>query len=354
MAKELLKGNVAAAEAAVRAGCDFFAGYPITPSTEVLEYLSSRMPELGRTFIQGENEMASMNMVMGAAICGGRCLTASSGPGISLKAEAFSYAAINEVPFVVINVQRWGCGLGSLESGQSDYYRDVKGGGHGDYHHIVYAPSDIQECVEMVYNSFDKAEKYRVGVTILSEALLGQMMENVELPPFKTRETPLGWGIDGTGKVGLKKDTTGKRNGDNPERRLRHYAIIEETEQQWDSYMTEDAEHVLVAFGLPARVCHDAVDALRARGKKVGMIKLKTLWPYPYKAFEQLPSTVKALTAVETNVLGMMVDDLALAAKKAKLNVPVYCYAYGPGVPRVKDVLAEFEAIENGTVKERF
>ncbi len=354
MAKELLKGNVAAAEAAVRAGCDFFAGYPITPSTEILEHLSSRMPELGRVFIQGENEIASINMVMGAAACGGRCLTASSGPGISLKASGFSYAATNDIPFVVINVQRWGCGLGSLESGQSDYFRDVKGGGHGDYYHIVYAPSDVQEFVDMTYKSFDIAEKYRCGVTILSEALLGQLMESVELPPFKTRETPLDWGIDGTGEVGLKVAHHPKRSGDYTVRREKAYAEIQALHQEWKSFMTEDAEHILVAFGLPSRVCHDAIVKLRNEGKKVGLISPKTLWPFPFKAFEQLHPGIKSFLTVETNTFGMMVEDVALATRKAKQFAPVYCYPHGPGVPRVKDVIDQFHAIENGTAKERF
>lgn len=354
MSKELIKGNVAAAEAAVRAGMNFFAGYPITPSTEILEYLSHRLPELGRVFVQGENEIASINMVMGAAACGGRCLTASSGPGISLKASAFSYAATNDIPFVVINVQRWGCGLGSLESGQSDYFRDVKGGGHGDYHHVVYAPSDVQELVDMTYNAFDVAEKYRCGVTILSEALLGQLMECVDMPPFKGREKPLDWGIDGTGEVGLKVAKHPKRSGDYTVRREKIYAEIEETMQQWDSLMTEDAEFVLVAFGLPSRVCRDAVIKLRAAGQKVGLITPKTLWPFPFKAFEQLPANVKGFLTVETNTFGMMVEDVGLATRRAKQFAPVYSYAFGPGVPRVRNILDEYEAIQSGLRRERF
>ncbi|MBQ6662971.1 MAG: 3-methyl-2-oxobutanoate dehydrogenase subunit beta [Firmicutes bacterium] len=354
MAKELLKGNVAAAEAACRAGMNFFAGYPITPSTEILEYLSHRLPELGRTFIQGENEIASINMVMGAAACGGRCLTASSGPGISLKASGYSYAAENCLPFVVINVQRWGCGLGSLLSGQSDYFRDVKGGGHGDFHHIVYAPTDIQELVDMTYNAFDIAEKYRCGVTILSEALLGQMMESVELPPFKEREVPLDWGIDGTGKVGLKLTPPPKRSGDYFARREPAYIEIEETLQQWDAVETADAEHVIVAFGLPSRVCRDAVKTLRAEGIKAGLIVPKTLYPYPFDAFKALPEGVKSFLSVETNHIGMMVEDVALASRKAKQFAPVYCMNYGPGIPRTTEVCAYVKNIIAGTVKERF
>ena len=189
---------MALAEAALRGGCDFFAGYPITPSTEALEYLSSRMGEigLGTRFVQAENEIAAINMVMGASAACARALTASSGPGISLKQEGISYAALLPALFV-FNLQRWGTGLSSLDSGQGDYFRETKGGGHGDYHNIVYAPSSIQELVDDLYEAYDVAEKYRNGITILSEAVLGQMMEGVEMPPFKKRENELDWGVDG-------------------------------------------------------------------------------------------------------------------------------------------------------------
>lgn len=357
MSKEILKGNVAVAEAALRGGCDFFAGYPITPSTETLEYLSGRMPELGMKtrFVQAENEIAAINMIMGAASAGARALTASSGPGISLKAEGMSYAARYSIPYVVLNVQRWGTGLGSLESGQADYNRDCKGGGHGDYHNIVYSPHNIQEMVDDVYEAWEVAEKYRIGVTIFSEAVLGQMMESVEMPPFKKREGELDWGLDGTGTKGMKYPAGA--GIEYLSHALKKYETVTEEMQRWECYDTDDAEYVLVAFGLPARVCMDVVKKLREEGEKVGLLRPKIIWPFPWKGFEQLHDVnpnVKAFIAVETNDLGQMVDDAALAAKKAGYNVPTYCYAHSCGVPGIKQVIEKFRAIKNGEEKERY
>lgn len=320
MAKELLKGNVAVAEAALRGGCDFFAGYPITPSTETLEYFSFRFPELGMKsrFVQAENEISAINMVMGAASAGARAMTASSGPGISLKAEGMSYAAHYDIPFVVLNVQRWGTGLGSLKSGQADYYRDCKGGGHGDYHNVVFAPNCIQEMVDNAYEAWEAAEKYRVGVTLFSEAVLGQMMENVELPPFKKREGELDWGIDGTGTKGMKY--IGGDGIEVVDHEVKKYGQIMEEMQRWESYKTEDADYVFVAFGLPSRVCIDAVNKLREKGEKVGLLRPKILWPFPWKGFEELKAVnpgVKGFISVEMNDLGQMVDDVALGSQKS-------------------------------------
>lgn len=357
MAKEILKGNIAVAEAALRGGCDFFAGYPITPSTETLEYLSARMPELDmeKRFVQAENEIAAMNMVMGASSAGARAMTASSGPGVSLKAEGMSYAARYSIPYVVLNVQRWGTGLGSLESGQADYNRDCKGGGHGDYHNVVFAPFNIQEMVDDAYEAWDIAEKYRIGVTILSEAVLGQMMEGVEMPPFKKREGELDWGIDGTGTRGMRYPA--KPGKEYVQHALAKYGAVTEEMQRWECYDTDDAEAILVAFGLPARVCMDAVKKLRAMGEKVGLIRPKIVWPFPWKAFEEVYSAnpgVKAFISVETNDLGQMVDDVALAAKRAGYNVPTYCYAHSYGVPGVRKVVDKYMAIKNGQEKERY
>ena len=357
MAKELLKGNVAVAEAALRGGCDFFAGYPITPSTETLEYFSFRFPELGMKsrFVQAENEISAINMVMGAASAGARAMTASSGPGISLKAEGMSYAAHYDIPFVVLNVQRWGTGLGSLKSGQADYYRDCKGGGHGDYHNVVFAPNCIQEMVDNAYEAWEVAEKYRVGVTLFSEAVLGQMMENVELPPFKKREGELDWGIDGTGTKGMKY--IGGDGIEVVDHEVKKYGQIMEEMQRWESYKTEDADYVFVAFGLPSRVCIDAVNKLREKGEKVGLLRPKILWPFPWKGFEELKAVnpgVKGFISVEMNDLGQMEDDVALAAKKAGYFVPTWCYACGGGVPSVKSVLSVFDDVKSGALKERY
>lgn len=357
MAKKIMmKGNVAAAEAAIRGGAEFFAGYPITPSTETLETLSFRMPEEGRVFIQAENEIASINMVLGAAACGARAFTTSSGPGMALKQEGFSYAARMELPYVVMNVQRWGVGLGMLDSGQVDYLRDTRAGGNGDYRHIVYAPDSVQELVDDLYEAFDVSQKYRMGVLILSEGYLGQMMEAVELPPFKEICRP-DWGLDGTGEVGLKQlcPTYNMALAHEllPVRQERINRVCREM-QRWESVETEDADYVLVAFGLPARVCVDAVRRLREEGCKVGLIRPKLVFPFPYDAFHRVNPNVRGFISVETNDLGQMVQDVALAAKRElpQRNVPVYCYTHSAGVPRVQDVVRYYRSVLDGAVKE--
>ena len=203
----------------------------------------------------------------------------------------------------------------------------------------------------MAYDAFDVAERFRIGITILSEALLGQMVENVVMPEFKTRKEPLGWGIDGTGDVGLRFCGAGN---DQNRKRVAIYNQIEEELQDWESLYTEDAECVLVAFGLPARSCAEAVRALRAEGHKVGLIRPKTLWPFPHKAFEQVAPVAKSFLVVETNTMGQMVEDVALAVKKAKSLAPVYGYAYGSTLPRVKEVVEKYHAVASGSEKERF
>lgn len=349
MAKKLIKGNEAVAEAALRGGCDFFAGYPITPSTETLEYLSWRMNELGRVFIQAENEVASINMVQGASVAGARALTATSGPGGSLMCEGFSYAARAAIPYVLLNVQRWGTGLGTLDSGQTDYFKEVKGGGHGDYKSIVYTPASIQELCDVMYNAWDVAEKYRVGVVILSEAYLGQMMESVDMPPFKERPDR-GWAIDGTGRTGMGEFAAKCKD---MKFKGQVYDQIKEELQDWEEYAIDDADYVVVAFGLPGRISMDAAKRLREEGLKVGVIRPKLVWPFPEKAFEKL-GDVKGLISVETSDFGQMVEDVALSAKKAKKNVPVYCYAHGKGVPGVGIVADYIKSVIAGNEKEVF
>lgn len=359
MARVMMKGNVAAAEAAIRAGVDIFAGYPITPSTETLETLSYRMPEEGRVFIQAENEIASINMVLGAAACGARALTASSGPGMALKQEGFSYAARVDLPYVCMNVQRWGPGLGMLDSGQSDYLRDTRAGGNGDYRHIVYAPDSVQELVDDMYEAFDVAQKYRMGVIILSEGYLGQMMEPVELPPYKHPEKPKEWGLDGTGNVGLKLlcdwFSVPRAHEILPERQRRLQRLSDEM-QRYELFCVEDADYVLVAFGLPARVCMDAVAQMREAGEKVGLIRPKVVYPYPIDAFRQVNPAVKGFVSVETNDYGQMIQDVALSVKKVfpERNVPTYCYAYGAGAPKVQDVINYFHSVRDGQQKEAY
>ena len=245
--------------------------------------------------------------------------------------------------------------MGGIQPAQSDYFQATKGGGHGDYHNVVFAPNNIQEMVDDIYEAWEIAERYRVGVTIFSEAVLGQMMESVEMPPFKKREIEMDWGIDGTGIKGMKYP-----GGDGQEYidfELSKYERIIPEMQRWEQYRTEDAEYVFTAFGLPSRVCVDVVDKLRESGEKVGLFRPKILWPFPHKGFEELHNmnpNVRGFISVEMNDMGQMVDDVALAAKRAGYNVPTYCYPCGGGVPRVKMVLAKYHEIKNGELKEMY
>lgn len=348
--KKMWKGNHAIAEAAMRAGCEFYAGYPITPQTEVGEYLSSRMPELGRRFLQAENEMSAVYMIFGAYACGMRSMTSSSGPGFSLKQEGIAYLCANNFPAVLVNVQRWGPGLGTLDSSQTDYLRDTRGGGNGDYRVIVYAPNSIQETVDLMYNAFDVAEKYRNPVEILSEAALGQMMEPVEFPPFKERKEDLGWTFDGTDRPHGRIDNPGKPGA------LRDKVnAIMANEQRWENYMVEDADYVFVAFGLPSRTSRNAVDLLREQGIKAGLIRPITVWPFPFDAFKEIPGTVKGIISVESTDAGQLVEDVALATKRmCQGNVPVYGLFSGQKIPKTKEIVAYVNGILSGENKEVF
>ena len=281
MAKVLLKGNEALAEAALAAGCRFYSGYPITPQTEILEYLSWRMEDVGGTFIQAESELAGINMVLGAAAAGARALTTSSGPGFSLKQEGISYLVAADLPAVIVDVMRIGTGLGDIAQGQGDYWQLTRGGGHGDYHTLVLAPASVQENADMMAEAFDLAEKYRHPVLIASDAAIGQMIEAVEIPKF------------------IEHD-------------INKYAEMEQREQRYECIQVEDAEVVLVAYGISSRVCREAVEIAREEGFKLGLIRPITLWPFPVKAFEQAKEA-KAFLTVEMNILGQMVDDVKLA-----------------------------------------
>lgn len=315
--KVLMKGNEALAEAALRAGSRFYSGYPITPQTEILEYLSTRMAEVGGFFVQAESELCGINMVFGAAAAGARAFTTSSGPGYSLKQEGISYLAANDLPAVIIDVMRIGSGLGDIFMGQGDYWQITRGGGHGDYRTIVLAPNSVQENVETVQEAFDLAEKYLTPVIIASDAGIGQMMEPVELPDFKDHDiNKFDWAVRG-----CKEDEPmracqnvyyAKHMTDYPEYLTKKYADIEENEQRWESYMVDDAEVVLVAYGSSSRVAKDTVDTARAQGFKLGLIRPITLWPFPKKAFAEAKAA-KAFCTVEVNILGQMVDDVKLA-----------------------------------------
>ncbi len=351
---DMVKGNIAMGEAAIRAGMHIYCGYPITPSSEVMEYLSWRAQEAGRQFIQAANEGEAMYMVYGAASVGSRVLTASSGLGISLKQEGVTYMAAADYPAVMINVCRYGDGLGSLESGQTDYKRETRGGGNGDYRNIVLSPSTVQEAVDLVYLAFDLSEKYRNIVVILTEGALGQMMEDCEYPPVK--EVPFyDWAFDGKYTHGpypsqMAVDLHAKGMKNNEKR-----ALITENEQRWEAVGVEDAEYVLFAYGIPGRVVLGIVDELRKKGEKVGIIRPISLWPFPQKAFDSINKNVKGFISIETADSGQMLEDVALYAKKKGFgNVPCYFISSPPGVPKSKYVLENFEAIKAGKVKEVF
>ncbi len=348
--KEMWKGNHAIAEGALRGGLQFYSGYPITPQTEVMEFLSFRMPELGRHFVQAENEIAAINMVFGASATGLRSMTGSSGPGISLKQEGISYLSYNDLPAVIVNVQRWGAALGTLDSSQTDYLRDTRGGGHGDYRIIVWAPNSIQETVDLLYEAFEKAEEYRNPVEIYSEAALGQMMEPCEMPEFKERGYDLEWSWDGT-----DRDHERVAMDKKPAHHTSKFKKIIENEQRWESINTEDAEYVFVALGLPSRVARDAVKRLRSDGEKVGLIRPIAIWPYPRKAFEELSEGIRGFLSIETTDMGQHVEDVALAVKKGfKTNIPVYVHATNQKMPKVKEVIEVYRQLKAGNLKEAF
>lgn len=342
MAKVLMKGNEAFAEAAIRAGCRFFSGYPITPQTEILEYMSWRMAEVGGQFIQTESEVAGINMLFGAASCGARALTTSAGPGFSLKQEGISYLCGNDIPAVIADVMRIGSGLGDIFQGQGDYWQLTRGGGHGDYRTIVLAPASVQENADLAYLAFDLAEKYRHPVIIGSDAAIGQMAEPVELHEMREHNIDeFDWAVHGRRKGEKQRVITNvyyQMGADNYMTYLREkYAQIEANEQRWESVCTEDAEIVLVAYGISSRVSKEAVKVARRRGMKLGLIRPITLWPFPKKAFDALGEQVKGFLCVEMSILGQMRDDVVLACGNRR---PVEDYGEFANVPSV-DVILE-------------
>ena len=323
--KVLMKGNEALAEAALRAGCRFYAGYPITPQTEVLEYLSWRMEEVGGEFIQAESEISAINMVLGASAAGARTFTTSSGPGFSLKQEGISYLVAADLPAVIVDVMRIGSGLGDISQGQGDYWQLTRGGGHGDYRTLVLAPNSVQENADLVYLAFDLAEKYRHPVLIASDAAIGQIIEAVELPEFHEHDIDkFDWSVKGC-KEGEPYKRIQNIYYTMPEYEsflAAKYAKMEAEEQRWESIAVEDAVLVFVAYGISARVCEEAVCVARGRGLKLGLIRPITLYPFPVKAFKEAKSAKIFLTN-EMNILGQMTDDVRLAIN---CSVPVYNY----------------------------
>ncbi len=352
MARKLLKGTEAIAEAAVRAGCRFFAGYPITPQSEILEYLSWRMDEVDGSFIQSESELSGISMVYGAAACGFRAMTSSSGPGFSLLQEGISYIASADLPCVIVNVMRYGSGLGDIFIGQSDYWQTVKNGGHGDYRTMVYAPNSVQETVDLMGLAFDKAEQYKTPVVLLTDASLGQMMEPVELPELKQHNpNAMPWALKGKGDGENKRHTSVMYYmNDYDSYIVNKYKQIEQNEQRFETYKTEDAELILVGYGISSRLCEEAVDQMREKGFKVGMIRPITLYPFPNVAFESLNPYLGYL-CVEMTMLEQMTGDVATACK---MKNKIYDLGGGTKMYTTQDVCDKIEQIVLGSAKEVF
>lgn len=340
--KKLMKGNEAIAEAAIRGGCRAFFGYPITPQNEIPEYMSWRLHEVGGTFIQSESEIAAINMVYGAAGAGARAMTSSSSPGISLKQEGISYICGAELPCVIVNMVRGGPGLGGIQPAQSDYFQSVKGGGHGDYHMLVYGPNSVQECVDIMYTAFDKADEYRLPVLILGDGMLGQIMEAVELPEMKdvTKLPKKEWATTGEGhgktrriinSLYIQAADLARQN----ELLFSRYKQLEEKETRFETYMTDDAEIVLTAYGTVARIAKSAVNTLRAKGIKAGLIRPITLYPFPSKAYAKVAAQdcVKKFLSVELS-MGQMVEDVRLAVNGVK---PVDFFGKAGGIVLTPD-----------------
>jgi 2-oxoglutarate ferredoxin oxidoreductase subunit alpha len=344
---KLMKGNEALAEAAIRAQIDAYFGYPITPQSEVLEYLEREIPKRHGLVLQAESEIASINMIYGAAGAGARVMTSSSSPGISLMQEGISYIASAQLPCLVVNVVRGGPGLGTIQPSQGDYFQAVKGGGHGDYHLIVLAPASVQEMADFVFEGFRLAEKYRNPAMILTDGALGQMMEKVILPEegsLKKVETP--WATTGKPKERKSNIITSLFIKPEEMEEVNHqlqekYKKIQ-SEVRFEEIQTKDAEILLVAFGLSSRICQKTVDLGREKGIKIGLLRPITLYPYPYKRLNELADQVEFMMSVEMNA-GQMVQDVKIAVEG---KVPVHFTGrMGGMIPSPEDVLHEIEAI---------
>ncbi len=346
MAKKLMKGCEAIAEAAIQAGCRYFFGYPITPQNDIPEYMAARMPKVGGCFLQAESEVAAINMVYGAAGAGARVMTSSSSPGVSLKQEGISYIAGAELPCVICNMMRGGPGLGSIQPSQGDYFQATKGGGHGDYHMIVLAPSSVQEAVDLMHNAFDLADQYRTPVMLLADGIIGQMMEPVEFHEFEQKQLPnkdwaaTGWKGDRPRNIinslYIEVDELQEMN----DRLQARYDEITEKEVMVEKYNTEGAEIIVCAYGTVARICKSAIALCAEKGVKVGLVRPITIWPFPAKELREVMAqdSVKKEITVEISA-GQMHEDvcLAIAGKKP-------CTFYGkPGsyTPTTEEI-AEF------------
>ena len=346
----LMKGNEAIAEAAIRAGCRHYFGYPITPQTEIAAYMAKKMPKIGGVFLQAESEIASINMVYGASAAGMRVMTSSSSPGISLKAEGLSYIAGSDIPALVVNVQRGGPGLGGIQPSQSDYFQATKGGGHGDYRMIVLAPASVQEMASLTLKGFDLADKYRMTSMILADGTIGQMMEPITFEDAEPEVYEKPWALTGTeckrphnvvNSLYLKPDELEKKNFE----RFEKYAEIEKNEAMWEEYMMDDAELCVVAFGITSRIAKNAVVEARKQGIKVGLIRPITLWPFPTAALRAAADKVKAFISVELS-MGQMIEDVKLATES--LRPVTLCNRAGGMIPTPDEVLSAICKAEKG------
>ena len=345
MEKVLMKGNEALAEAAISAGCRHFFGYPITPQTEVAAYMSKKMPKIGGVYLQAESEVSAINMVLGAAAAGARAMTSSSSPGISLKAEGISYLAGSDLPALIVNVQRAGPGLGGIQPSQSDYWQATRPG-HGDFHLLVFAPSTVQEMVDLVAVAFDLGDKYRMPAMILSDGMLGQMMEPVVLPEKNKTGGSKPWAVSPGGET---KKIINSLYITPPElealirERFVKYDKIRKEEQRAEEYLVDDADTVIVAYGASARISRSAVDMARKSGIKAGLIRPITLWPYPDDSVNKAAKTAKRFLCVEMS-MGQMVDDVRLAVN-GKRDVHFFGRTGGM-IPTPQEVLQKIRELE--------
>ncbi|HZK27089.1 MAG TPA: 3-methyl-2-oxobutanoate dehydrogenase subunit VorB [Thermoclostridium sp.] len=348
--KLLMKGNEAIAEAAIRAGCLHYFGYPITPQTEISHYMAKKLPKVGGVFLQAESEVAAINMVYGSGSTGTRVMTSSSSPGISLKQEGLSYIAGSQIPAVVVNIVRSGPGLGGIQPAQSDYFQSCKGGGHGDYRQIVLAPASVQELYELTVEAFNLADRYRMVAMIMGDGNLGQMMEVVEFRDEEPIELfDRSWATVGHEKnreqnvvtsIHLNPAVLEKMNLDLQEK----YNVIKENECRYELYNCEDADVFIVAYGIVARIAKSVIEMAKNEGIKVGLIRPITLWPFPDQAFNEVIDKAKAFLTVEMSS-GQMVEDVKLSVNGRK---PVYFYGrMGGMVPARDDIMKEIRKIYN-------
>lgn len=349
----LMKGNEALAEAAIRAGCKCYFGYPITPQTEIAAYMAKRMNASGGVFLQAESEIAAVNMVYGAAAAGVRAMTSSSSPGISLKSEGISYAAGCDLPCVIVNIQRGGPGLGGIQPAQSDYYLATKAGGHGDFSILVYAPSSVQEMADFTVKAFDDSDKYRIPAMILSDGVIGQMMEPVRFPEINVSAAEKEWACTGhknkrkhniINSLYLKPEELEQSNIE----RFKKYETVKKELPQAEEYLTEDADIIVTGYGASARVCRSAVNAARAEGIKAGLIRPITLWPFPKDAYAKAAGKAKVFLDVEMS-MGQMTDDVSLAISCRR---PVRFFGRTGGIiPKPAEVLEQIRLLAKEEVK---